>query len=77
MPIVPVSLDGETPSMRRVQKRTPHLSSGVLCEVWVDEELQLCLIDRVNEDGSIAARRLPRLNPTRVDCRPTVSRRRR
>ena len=59
MPIVPVSLNGEKPTMRTVQKRTKQLTSGVLCDVWADERLQLCLIERVNDDGSIVVRPLP------------------
>ena len=63
MPIIPVSLPvsfgGEAPAMRTVQKRTPQLSAGVLCEVWADERFQLCLVDRINADGSIVVRRLP------------------
>jgi hypothetical protein len=59
MPIVSVSLDGETPTTRTIQLRTPKLRPGVLCEVWADEEMQLCIVESVNADGSIAARRLP------------------
>jgi hypothetical protein len=60
MPVLSVSLDGDMPNMRTVQPRTAKITAGVLCEVWADERLQLCIVDRVNADGSIAARRLPR-----------------
>jgi hypothetical protein len=59
MPILSVSLNNETPSMRTVLLRTPKLIPGVLCEVWVDDRLQLCVVDRVEADGSVSARRLP------------------
>lgn len=59
MPVLSVSLDGGMPDMRTVQPRTPKITPGVLCEVWADERMQLCVVDRVNADGSIAARRLP------------------
>lgn len=56
---MPVSFHGETPALRTVQKRTSHLSPGVLCEVWADEGSRLCLVDRINDDGSIVVRPLP------------------
>lgn len=59
MPVVSVSLDGQTPTMRTVQLRTPKLRPGVLCEVWADEQMQLCLVESVKDDGAITARRLP------------------
>jgi hypothetical protein len=59
MPILSVALNGETPSMRTVQLRTAKLMPGVLCEVWADEHLQLCLVEHVNADGSVSVRRLP------------------
>lgn len=43
MPILPVALDGEKPSLRTIQLRTQRLVSGVLCEVWADERMHLCL----------------------------------
>lgn len=67
MPIVPVSLDGETPTMRTVQMRTPKLRPGVLCEVWADERMQLCIVESVDMDGGIAARRLPEPPPDTPD----------
>ena len=61
MPIVPVSLNGESPSMRTVLLRTGKLVAGVLCEVWANERIHLCLVERVNADGSIVVRPLPDL----------------
>jgi hypothetical protein len=59
VPILPVSLNGERPSMRTVQLRTGKLTVGVLCEVWADGRMHLCLIEHVNADGSFVARSLP------------------
>ena len=58
MPILAISIDGESPSMRTVQQRTARLIPGVLCEVWADERLQLCLVERVDRD-LVSVRRLP------------------
>jgi hypothetical protein len=59
MPVLSVSVDGGTPSWRTVEPRTPKLAPGVLCEVWLDERMQLCAVLSVNADGTIAVRRLP------------------
>ena len=59
MPVLSVSLDGGAPTMRTVQLRTQKLTPGVLCEVWADERMQLCVVDFVRVDGSFGARRLP------------------
>ena len=59
MPILSVSLDGQPPTMRTVQPRTTNLKAGALCEVWADEQMQLCLVDEIHDDGAIVARRLP------------------
>src|SRR5688572_21822880 len=59
LPILSVTLDGEQPTMRTVHPRTTTIKSGVLCEIWVDERMQLCVVDSVGDDGSITARRLP------------------
>jgi hypothetical protein len=59
MPVLLISLNGGTPTMRTVQQRTAKLTAGVLCEVWADERMQLCIVDRINVDGSITARVLP------------------
>lgn len=59
MPILAVSLDNGAPSMRTVQLRTARLVRGVLCDVWADNSLQLCMVERVNPDGSLRVRRLP------------------
>lgn len=59
MPIIHVSLDRARATTRTVQFRTSRVRAGVLCEVWLDDEMELCLVDRVNEDGSIEVRRLP------------------
>ena len=60
MPVVAVSFDrNERPSMRTVQLRTPALLVGVLCEVWADERMHLCVVQSVNSDGSMRVRRLP------------------
>lgn len=59
MPIVAVSLNGERPAMRTVELRTPTLVTGVLCEVWADEGMELCVVERVNSDGSFTVKRLP------------------
>jgi hypothetical protein len=60
MPVLSVSLDGGTPSMRIVEPRTPKLAPGVLCEVWADERMRLCVVISV-EGGTIAVRRLPEI----------------
>lgn len=67
MPILQVSLDGDSPTMRTIQLRTAKLAPGVLCEVWADDRMQLCMVERVHDDGSISARRLP---APRVEPRP-------
>jgi hypothetical protein len=59
MPIVPVSLNGESPTMRTVQPRTSKLQPGVLCEVWADNQMHLCIVESTNSDGSIKVRELP------------------
>jgi hypothetical protein len=59
VPILPVCLNGKNATMRTVQLRTRALIPGVLCEVWAEEGMQLCLIERVNADGSFVARPLP------------------
>ena len=59
MPILAVSLDNGAPSMRTVQLRTARLVRGVLCDVWANNSLQLCVVERVDPDGSITVRRLP------------------
>jgi hypothetical protein len=60
VPIVPVSLkNGEAPSPRTIELRTPKLTRGVLCDVLVDERMQLCIVDRVYDDGAVCVRLLP------------------
>jgi hypothetical protein len=59
MPVLSVSLDGGSSTMRTVQLRTAKLAPGVLCEVMENERLLLCEVLRVNRDGSFTARRLP------------------
>lgn len=59
MPILLVSLNNEAPSWRTVQLRTAKLIPGILCEVWADNRLQLCVVQSVNPDGSLSARPLP------------------
>ena len=71
MPILSVSLNGEHPTMRTVQFRTSKLVPGVLCEVWADERMQLCVVDRIKPDGSISARRLPAMPAIRCESRNT------
>ena len=65
MPILAVSLDNGALSMRTVQLRTASLVPGVLCEVWADDGLQLCVVERVHPDGSFSFRRLPAMPAVR------------
>ena len=59
MPIMPVSLNGNPPSIRTVECRTPEVLPGALCEIWADEGVLLCVVERINTDGSITVRPLP------------------
>ena len=59
MPVARVSLDGEAPTTCTVELRTAALRPGVLCDIRVDEQMQLCVVESIGADGAITARRLP------------------
>jgi hypothetical protein len=59
MLVVQVSVDGDSPVDRAIESRTHNLIPGVLCEVWSDEGMRLCVVERIDEDGCVAVRRLP------------------
>ena len=59
MLVVQVSVDGDSPVDRAIESRTHNLIRGVLCEVWSDEGMRLCVVERVDEDGCVAVRCLP------------------
>ena len=59
MLVVPVSVNGDSPVDRAIESRTHNLIPGVLCEVWADEGMRLCVVERIDEDGCVAVRRLP------------------
>jgi hypothetical protein len=66
MPILLVSLDAEGPAYRTVELRTPTLSCGVLCEVWIDDHMELCVVDQTLP--YLMVRRLPELKTTRANA---------
>ena len=59
MPTLPVSLDGDATRIRTVEYLAQELMRGVLCEVLANEGEWLCVVESINADGSIVARRLP------------------
>ena len=59
MPIVLVSVNGEPPAHRTVDFRTSKPKAGTLCEVWADDRMQLCMIERTVP--TLVVRRLPEM----------------
>lgn len=54
-----VAFHGHGPVTRSVEIRTPRLRPGVLCDVWVDDRPELCLVEQVVGEREIVVKPLP------------------
>jgi hypothetical protein len=73
-----VAVRGHDPVTRSVEIRTPQLRRGVLCDVWIDERPELCLVEQVIGEREIVVTPLPGPpggdSPPRLDARKTPRR---